>query len=174
MKKNVFMVLILLLSILFLSGCDNNKIEEENKLSDVDNLAVNRILEMIDEENFNNPSEVRVLFGSVFFSEIVDKKYVNNPDHIKENVEYYYFKIQGTNQNGDVLNQCMKIYAKDTKITPDGIEIDLVSFGDRFVVVNDSACKENNIDKDNLNREIINVAKINAALEKYWVDLGIK
>jgi len=68
----------------------------------------------------------------------------------------------------------MRIYPKDTTMTADGIEIDLVRFGNRFEIANDSACKEDNLDKDNPDRDIIDVAKINNALKRYWECLGIE
>ena len=149
-KKQIIGIGVILLIILALLQF---LIFNKGKLNSTEAQVYNKVLAYINDGDFFNPQEVRLLDANVVFDyDETDRKYSNE-------IKYYYFKLSGTNKVGGTINKCYRSYYSDYKN-------DWSTY--------DTDCNDLNSTGTNKKRlSPKSIKKINDNFKKYWKNLGL-
>lgn len=125
----------------------------KSKLNNVEMQVYNKVLEYINEGDFFNPKEVRLLDANVEFDyDETERKYIAE-------IKYYYFKLSGTNKVGGTINKCYWSYYS--------------SYSNKWSTYENS-CSD--LEKTGTNKKRLSsksIKNINKELKKYWQNLGL-
>lgn len=125
----------------------------KSKLNNVEIQVYNKVLEYINEGDFFNPKEVRLLDANVEFDyDETERKYIAE-------IKYYYFKLSGTNKVGGTINKCYWSYYS--------------SYSNKWSTYENS-CSD--LEKTGTNKKRLSsksIKNINKELKKYWQNLGL-
>lgn len=149
-KKLIIILGITLTIILCWVFFSSNKVN----LNDTENQVYERLIEYTKRNEVFNPSEIRLLEATVRF------KYNDNERKYGSIIEYYYFRLSGTNKIGGTINKCYWSYYND--------------YNNSWTFSEQSNC--NDLNKTGINIEklsIKSIKNINKNLKSYWSDLGI-
>ena len=122
-------------------------------LSYVESQVVNQTIALIEDEEFLNPQEVRLLEA------VVGYEYDDFNRSYTEDIQFYFFKVVGTNMVGGTINTCYWSYYND-------------AFEDW--VFRDEDCDDiyqNGARYEQLSTD--QIRRINRALRQHWIDLGL-
>lgn len=149
-KKNIIGIIIcvvVLFIILVISLLNSNN------LNSTEVQVYNKVLEYINEGDFFNPKEVRLLDANVEFDyDETERKYIAE-------IKYYYFKLSGTNKVGGTINKCYWSYYS--------------SYSNKWSTYENS-CSD--LEKTGTNKKRLSsksIKNINKELKKYWQNLGL-
>lgn len=124
-----------------------------SKLNYVEEQVYDKAIDLINNNDFFNPTEARLL-------DIVVKYEYNKEDReYYQTVEKFYLKVSGTNKIGGTINKCYEIYYRSSTS----------SWNNWDTNCSDMNKSSNGYEK--LSKE--SIKKINTSLKKHWKKLGL-